>query len=148
MNRLQCLELAYRDKWSAQLLQHGFDKTVPTVWLLEGLLMYLRNDDQKLLMRDCGELSAAGSVVFHDAVSAAYLRGRVVVGGAPFIGGSDHYAQLWEEQGGFTNTYVRDFDSIEVDRKRRRLEIDESAPEATPERCAGDHVVLFVTAQK
>ena len=39
--------------------------------------------------REVGALSAPGSVVFHDACSAGYLNAGVVVGGAPFIGGSD-----------------------------------------------------------
>lgn len=41
--------------------------------------------------------------MFSDVVSAEYVRGGMgpVVGGAPFIGGSDDYVGLWREHGGF-----------------------------------------------
>ncbi|KAL3896541.1 MAG: hypothetical protein SGPRY_013247, partial [Prymnesium sp.] len=34
-------EFTERGRWAADLVAAGFDPTVPTVWLLEGLLMYL-----------------------------------------------------------------------------------------------------------
>ena len=73
----------------------GFDTSVPTVWLLEGLLMYLSLPDTHDLMGQMGRLSAPGSAVFHDACSKRYINAGIVVGGAPFIGGSDEYGILW-----------------------------------------------------
>jgi len=120
------------------------------VWLLEGLLMYLKLEDTKALMTEMGRLSAAGSAVFHDACSANYVAaGRgPVVGGAKFLGGSDEYGTLWAMHAGFNSSYVRNFESISVDRANRRVLIDERYPEATADQCQGRNVVLFVTAQK
>ena len=42
----------------------GFSSNVPTVWLLEGLLMYLSLDDTRVIMGEIGRLSAPGSLVF------------------------------------------------------------------------------------
>jgi methyltransferase (TIGR00027 family) len=136
--------------WGAALEAAGFISTVPTVWLLEGLLMYLSLPDTRTLMEEIGRLSATGSLVFHDAVSATYVVGGrgPVVGGAKFIGGSDDYASLWREHAGFGKAYVRNFESITVDRGFQRLSIDERYPEATPKNCRGRNVVLFVTAEK
>jgi len=141
------------------LIGKGFDPRIPTVWLLEGLLMYLSLEDTKMLMKEVGRLSADGSAVFHDAVSAAYVEGGKgpVVGGARFIGGSDDYLALWRSEAGFaasiqedrSQNRVYDFSAaICVDRKRRRVVVDEQAPQATPGRVAGRPTVLWVTAEK
>ena len=110
--------------------------------------MYLGAEDTRALMVDMGALSASGSAVFHDACSANYLRSNIVVGGAPFIGGSDDYAALWARDAGFTKGRVRDFSSISVDRANRKLVYDRSVPDATPDACRGRMVVLFVEAEK
>ena len=143
-------EFTERGRWGSDLQKAGYKTSVPTVWLLEGLLMYLSLADTRSLMTEIGKLSAPGSVVFHDACSETYVandRGPVVAG-AKFIGGSDDYAGLWRQHGGFFKTHVRDFSSISVDRLNRKIAIDESYPEATPQACLGRHMVLFVTAEK
>lgn len=146
-------EFADRDgkiQWARDLEDRGFDRSVPTVWLLEGLLMYLSLDDTKVLMDHVGALSAPGSVVFHDAISKSYLRSRIVVAGAPFIGGSDDYKGLWMQRAGFfgKDSWVYSFSSVHIDRRQRRLWIDYGAPEATPGFCAGHSEVLFVVVEK
>ena len=70
------------------------------MWLLEGLLMYLSIADTKQMMADIRTLSARGSAVFHDGVSQQVLDKDVIVGGVPFLGCSDHYADLWAEHAG------------------------------------------------
>lgn len=137
-----------RGKWAQDLLRQGFDTSVPTVWLLEGLLMYLPDHDTNDLMQQIGKLSAPRSVVFHDAISAHYVKVGVVVGGARFTGGSDDYAGWWRRQAGFGLSYVRNFESVRVDRERRRLVFDDAIPEATPQQCRGRDVVLFVQVEK
>ena len=142
-------EFTDRGQWSRDLEAAGFDRNVPSVWLLEGLVMYLSMSDTIAMMKDIGFLSANGSAVFHDAISAHYLQNRIVVGGAPFIGGSDEYSRLWKEHAGFANSYARSIEAIRVDRPGRRLVInDDAVPEATPEVCRGRDVVLFVEATK
>lgn len=56
----------YSTSWADSLIKAGFDPKVPTVWLLEGLLMYLSMEDTKFLMQEVGRISAKGSAVFHD----------------------------------------------------------------------------------
>merc|ERR1712232_171231 len=51
------------------LPNHGFDKSVPTCWILEGLIMYLKSEDVEKLMTEIHELSAPNShimVMFSD----------------------------------------------------------------------------------
>jgi methyltransferase (TIGR00027 family) len=52
-----------RQDWPAALRAAGFDPTVPTAWLAEGLLMYLPAEAQDRLFTLIGELSPAGSRV-------------------------------------------------------------------------------------
>ena len=47
--------------WPSQLLAAGFDKRLPTVWLMEGLSQYLEPDAVKALVFCVGELSAPKS---------------------------------------------------------------------------------------
>eukprot|EP00971_Amphidinium_carterae_P288550 5729578-Amphidinium_carterae.2 len=46
--------------------------------------------------------------------------------GAPFIGGTDSYAMLWSEEGGFQAT-LYDFQSVVVDRAQRVLRLSSRA---------------------
>jgi len=138
-------------QWADDLLYSGFDPDVPTVWLLEGLVMYLYDDDMELVMRKIGELTSAnaiGSAVFHDAISRSYVKTGVSVAGAKFVGSSDDYARLWADVAGFQKSYVSDMNAISLDRENRRLYFDRRVPEATPSRCYGRNVVLFVEAEK
>lgn len=50
-----------RHDWPKALRDAGFDASVPTAWLAEGLLMYLPADAQDRLFAQITELSAAGS---------------------------------------------------------------------------------------
>jgi len=162
--------------WTRELLKNGFDPRVPTVWLLEGLVYYLPQGVVHDLFRDISQLSATGSGVFHDAVSANYVAaGRgPCPGGAPFISGNDDYAGMWQaagcslasknhsghrglaQDGTFDEVQVRNFASIAVDRRRRCLwkaSFGSSHPShgpanAYPNYCQGRNVCLFITAEK
>ncbi|CAD7947982.1 unnamed protein product [Amoebophrya sp. A120] len=141
-------EFSEKNKWVQDLVSKGFDKTVPTVWLLEGLMMYLSPNDGKALMRQIGSLSAPKSVVFHDGCSRSYLAQKIIVGGAPFIGGSDTYGSEWTMMGGFDSVKVHDFsEDLHVDRRNKRLVLTAEG-RATPDRCKGRLLVLFVVAEK
>lgn len=50
-----------RDDWAAAVKHAGFDPEQPTVWLAEGLLVYLRRDEAERLLTAVTELSAPGS---------------------------------------------------------------------------------------
>lgn len=50
-----------REDWATALTSAGFDPTAPTVWLLEGLLVYLDSDDVEAILTTVTGLSAPGS---------------------------------------------------------------------------------------
>ncbi|MCX6482180.1 MAG: class I SAM-dependent methyltransferase [Mycobacterium sp.] len=52
-----------RDDWPTALKAAGFDPTIPTAWLAEGLLIYLPPDAQDRLFDTITDLSAPGSAV-------------------------------------------------------------------------------------
>jgi methyltransferase (TIGR00027 family) len=61
-----------RDDWPTALRECGFDPSVPTAWLAEGLLIYLPPDAQDQLVDTITGLSAPGS-----AVATEYVPGIV-----------------------------------------------------------------------
>ena len=142
-------DFALRGDWADALVRGGFDFSVPTVWLLEGLLYYLKEDAVAEVMRTIGALSAPGSRVFHDSITSSYVAAGIAPGGAPFVSGSDEYARLWKEHAGFEHTVVRDFRTIRVDRRARALALDKNGKdELTPAQCRGRELVLFVESHK
>jgi methyltransferase (TIGR00027 family) len=50
-----------RESWEQDLLAAGYDPSVPTVWLVEGLLIYLTAEEAATLLGRIGELSPPGS---------------------------------------------------------------------------------------
>jgi methyltransferase (TIGR00027 family) len=50
-----------REHWAAELVVAGFDRTAPTAWLAEGLLLYLTADEAAGLLTEVGGLSAPDS---------------------------------------------------------------------------------------
>jgi len=57
-----------RNDWPKALRDAGFDTSVPTAWLAEGLLMYLPADAQDRLFENITELSAPGSRISAETV--------------------------------------------------------------------------------
>jgi len=72
--------------WVNDLQGNGFRPELPTVWLLEGLMMYLNVTDQMTLMKNIGLISAKGSIVFHDAISKTQEYTGIRVASVPFLG--------------------------------------------------------------
>ena len=152
-----CSSNQHGEGWEQALLDQGFNPQIPTVWLLEGLLMYLTLADQQSLLRAIGRLSASGSAAFMDAITTAYVGQKIVVGGAPFIGGCDDYARLWAEQAGFgtgnasktgATTDVIDFQRrVHVNRRERSVEVMQGRSLVEAD-CRGNSVVLFVKSVK
>ena len=69
---LRTVSIDLRDDWPTALRQCGFDPSVPTAWLAEGLLIYLPPDAQDRLLDTITGLSAPGS-----AVATEYVPGIV-----------------------------------------------------------------------
>jgi methyltransferase (TIGR00027 family) len=66
--QLRHVAIDLRQDWPNALRQAGFDASVPTVWLAEGLLMYLPGDAQDRLFEQVTELSATGSRIAIETV--------------------------------------------------------------------------------
>lgn len=61
--------------WPAELCNEGFDPTIPTAWLAEGLLIYLTADGQDRLLQQITALSPPGSwIAVETAASYAETR--------------------------------------------------------------------------
>jgi methyltransferase (TIGR00027 family) len=55
------LAVDFNDDWQTPLLQAGFDRAAPTVWIAEGLLPYLTASECDMLVSTTACLSAPGS---------------------------------------------------------------------------------------
>lgn len=137
-----------RPAWATDLQQSGFSHEVPTVWLLEGLMMYLTIENQITLMKTVGLISAQGSLVFHDAISKSYEKVGVRVADVPFLGGSDDYAAQWNRYGGFSKrAVVSNVDKIYVNRTDKTLEFD-GDDDTSPQALRGRTKAIFVEVEK
>ena len=75
-------------KWAIGILDAGYQTTVPTIWLMEGVVMYLQEEEVHLLLQMISELSVSGSALGMDGVKVGSIlagqrarrvgRGRVV----------------------------------------------------------------------
>jgi methyltransferase (TIGR00027 family) len=59
--------------WAAALQSAGFDAARPSLWLLEGLLVYLAPEEVHAMLTQVAALAASGSVLGVDLVAAATL---------------------------------------------------------------------------
>eukprot|EP00919_Chromeraceae_sp_WS-2016_P067940 GHVR01160899.1.p1 GENE.GHVR01160899.1~~GHVR01160899.1.p1 ORF type:complete len:327 (+),score=46.24 GHVR01160899.1:1202-2182(+) len=69
-----------KDKWVENLHRHGFSSKKKTIFIMEGLLYYLRVDQVKGLLTTVKEHCAPGSVVLFDYFNGSFLKRKVVVG--------------------------------------------------------------------
>lgn len=60
--------------WSQALVDAGFDRTLQTLWLVEGLLFFLTQEQVRTVLDTCRTLSAPRSRLVVDMTSAALLR--------------------------------------------------------------------------
>ncbi len=63
-------------KWATGILDAGYQTTVPTIWLVEGVVMYLQEEEVHLLLQTISELSVAGSVLGMDGVKVGSILAR------------------------------------------------------------------------
>ena len=61
------------DSWPESLRLAGFDSTKKTVWILEGVTLYLSRDEVVDTLRLAGSLSGPGSVLLMDLYSAQFV---------------------------------------------------------------------------
>lgn len=87
---LTVLPVDLRESWPDALTEAGFDPTVRTAWLIEGLLVYLTAEEAALLLTRVGTLSAPGSRLSFERNNAA----TVMAEGDR--SGIEDYAALWK----------------------------------------------------
>ena len=93
--------------WEDDLQAAGYDPTIPSTWLLEGLLYYIPEADTHRILRRVAALSAPGSRIAADIVNAAaltlpHMRGLLDVfegWGCPWLFGTDEPEALFDAYG-------------------------------------------------
>ncbi|MEU6253623.1 SAM-dependent methyltransferase [Streptomyces sp. NPDC047043] len=104
-----------REDWPSALQAAGFDPEQPTVWLIEGLLMYLTDEAGEALLAGVGALSAPGSRLMLEHLKAAMLeeegrpvRERVEEQGATWLSARDDLEQWLGGHGWQARVYAGD----------------------------------------
>ncbi|MCX3062920.1 SAM-dependent methyltransferase [Streptomyces beihaiensis] len=104
-----------RQDWQSALRAAGFDPEKPTVWLVEGLLMYLTDAAGEALVAGLGELSAPGSRLLLEHLKAAMLeeegrpvRERVEEQGASWLSARDDLEEWLGAHGWQARAYAGD----------------------------------------
>ncbi len=93
--------------WADALLAAGYRPDQPSLWLLEGLLYYLTEDQTRQLVSRVADLTAPGSRIAADLVSATTLTAPAVVPllevferlGCPWLSGHNEPEALFIEYG-------------------------------------------------
>lgn len=63
-------------QWATSILNAGYQIAMPTIWLMEGVVMYLKEKEVHSLLHTLSQLSVVGSILAMDGVKA----GSVVAG--------------------------------------------------------------------
>lgn len=95
------------EDWTGRLLAAGYDPALPSVWLLEGLLYYIPEQDVHRILDRVRSITAPGSLVAADVVNAAALRLPDMRGlldvfagwGCPWLFGTDEPEALFAAHG-------------------------------------------------
>ncbi|OIJ89725.1 SAM-dependent methyltransferase [Streptomyces colonosanans] len=95
------------DDWEKQLVDAGYDPSLPSTWLIEGLLHYIPEPGVRRLLERVAAISAPGSRIAADLVNAAALTLPHVQGqldifkawGCPWVFGSDEPEALFDRCG-------------------------------------------------
>ena len=93
--------------WERALVEAGYDPARPSVWLLEGLLYYIEEDQVRRLLHTVRTVTAPGSRVAGDLVNAVALTAPVMrplleifaAWGSPWRFGSDEPERLFAGYG-------------------------------------------------
>ncbi|KAB2343414.1 class I SAM-dependent methyltransferase [Actinomadura rudentiformis] len=93
--------------WDGPLRAAGWDPSVPTLWIVEGLLFYLPEDDARTLLARLASLSAPGSVLAGDLLSHQSMVSeftqeglrRLREDGCPWLWGTDRPEDVLAESG-------------------------------------------------
>ena len=59
--------------WTNKLIEAGFDPSLPTCWVLEGLLYYLEPSAVPSILCEAAQVSSPGSTIFASIVSYEFV---------------------------------------------------------------------------
>lgn len=69
-------DLTVTEDWSSKLLQSGFQPDLPSIWMLEGILMYLTETEVNNLLEAVSQISAPNSRLGADLINRKAVQGR------------------------------------------------------------------------
>merc|ERR1740117_1067019 len=98
----------------------GFDATLPTCWLMEGLLPYLTRPIFMQLAKDIGQISVPGSGLWGDGFSKTSVDSGMEFHGVPFESGFDDYHEHFRDAG-FEQAESVDMSGVTIDRRAGRI---------------------------
>ncbi|MDN7857642.1 class I SAM-dependent methyltransferase [Burkholderia cepacia] len=114
--------------WASPLRAAGFDPAKPTIWLIEGLLMYLRDTDCDALIRQVADLSAPGSALMLEHLAARMMsdegkeaRARVESQGARWLSSRDDVRDWLGRYGWTATVHASDDPTIAYGRSVARI---------------------------
>lgn len=89
------------------MIESGYKATEKSIWVVEGLLVYLRDEDIATLLTNLSELTCEGSMLCGDWMNRSYLTSKITEPfrgiferlGSPFINGSDAMPTLFASYG-------------------------------------------------
>jgi len=93
------------DSWPQKMKDKGFNPEAPSLWLVEGLLMYLPEDGVRKLLQKCSNLSPSGSFIGGDVGYVPSLLKRMPIFeeakrlGNPFLFHTKYPEKLFQECG-------------------------------------------------
>eukprot|EP01111_Echinosteliopsis_oligospora_P004920 TRINITY_DN18053_c0_g1_i1.p1 TRINITY_DN18053_c0_g1~~TRINITY_DN18053_c0_g1_i1.p1 ORF type:complete len:175 (-),score=45.69 TRINITY_DN18053_c0_g1_i1:18-542(-) len=64
------------DSWASSLSLCGFSKEIPTIWILEGIIMYLEEKQAQNLLRSIFNLSCSGSRIILHTVNSREIQNQ------------------------------------------------------------------------
>lgn len=67
------LAVDLREEWQEQLIQAGFHRKKPTLWIVEGLLMYLEETEVLTLMKRINALASVNDMMLFDILTRTLL---------------------------------------------------------------------------
>lgn len=91
--------------WKKLLIEKGFDKNKKTIFLIEGLLMYLNYDEIRNFLGIIKEYSCKNSIITGDVLSEAHLNSPMTIKlreiwdkwGSPIVSGITYPEELFKE---------------------------------------------------
>ncbi len=68
------------ENWYEKLISHGYDRTKKTIFLWEGVTLYLSKNDVLKTLSEMQQNSSKGSAIIADFYSTAFVNGKIVPG--------------------------------------------------------------------